>query len=131
MEKISNNKRFSKYDNDATRCKETISTEMPEIEEVKNTPSFNAIINSKPIDPDLGNYLIRQINAHFKVWQETIPGSVFQIFRLADVIYCRTNSFELIQRWMSIEESYVRYILEMVPSESDTMELSEIRAIAA
>jgi hypothetical protein len=131
MEKISNNRRFSKPDNDATFYMETVSKEMAEIEEVKNTPSFNAIINSNPIDPDLGNYLIRQISTHFKVWQETIPGSEFQICRLADVIYCRTNSYELIQRWMSIEESYVRYILEMVPRESDTMELWEIRTISA
>ena len=86
--------------------------------------SLNAVVVRTPLSSEMSSMVIRHLSNHLSTWCASIPEATFRINTIGDIIYLKTNSAELLDKYTQYEEPYIIYLIEYDTLIADELEIS-------
>jgi hypothetical protein len=73
------------------------------------------IISAKQLN-GISDFTIKQLERHFTSWASEDASSTFAIGWMKNDLVLETNSSEMVNKWLTIEQQYLNYMLGEVDS---------------
>ncbi len=70
------------------------------------------------------DYLLRQLDGHFRIWSRQARGSRFRLHWGSKCLVLCTDSLFILKQWQAIERAYVNYLIEREPVEEWSVRLA-------
>ena len=72
---------------------------------------YSIVISSAKQLNGFTDFATEQFNRHFAVWLLEDPQSTFSLKWIKNALFLKTDSSVLVEKWLTIEQDYLKYLL--------------------